>query len=117
MSTIKIFVWPDNSWTSEEEIDDMDWYLCSTGKSDDYAEYDIPIGLDEEDIDELIQLKALPGMIKPKNLIELDGKVDLPTDSILVLEFPVSEVPYITHLDGKMIINCTEMSIEVLKGK
>lgn len=114
----KIYLWPDGSWVSEKEIDgDMDWYLCSTDKEENYAEYDIPIGLDDDDINELIELSSLPGMIKPKNYGDLDGKVDLPNDSILVLEFPISEVPYITYLDGKMIINCTEMSIEVLKGK
>ncbi|MCP4374055.1 MAG: hypothetical protein GY797_39010, partial [Deltaproteobacteria bacterium] len=63
--TIKIYIWPDGSWESEEEIDDMDWFLSSSGKSDDYAEYNIPLGLEAEDIDELILLNALPGMIPP----------------------------------------------------
>ena len=106
MDTIQIVVWPDGSWASEEEIDDIDWYLNSTGKSDDYTEYEVPIDLDDEDINELIELHALPGMLEPKNTQNIEGKIDLPEDSILVLEFPIEETPYITYLGGKMIINC-----------
>lgn len=115
---LKIYVWPDGSWESEEEIDDMDWYLTSSGKSDDYAEYKVPLELEAEDIDELIELNALPGMLPDtvQNKIEDQGVIPLPHDSILILTFTSEEDPYLTHLEGKIIINCTNMSIEVLKG-
>lgn len=117
--TLKIYVWPDGSWESEEDIDDMDWYLASAGKSDDYVEYNVPLELEMEDIEELIELNALPGMLPdaPPRL-EDQGVVDLPHDSIIVLRFPENdEGPFITHLDGKMIISHPTLSLEVLKGK
>ena len=116
--TETIYLWPDNSWEWDHEIDDLDWYIASGGKGEDFATYEVPTELDAEDIDELIELKALPGMSTPKaERIENQGLITLPTDSIIVLQFPMSETPFITHLDGKMIINCDNMSIEILKGK
>lgn len=113
--TFQIFVWADDSWVSEEDIDDMDWYLSSAGKSDDYATYDIPLGLEAEDIDELIELKALPGMLKNPLKLEDEGIMDLPKNSVLILRYK-GETPYVHSVTGKMIINTTQMSIEILKG-
>lgn len=116
METQSLLVWPDYTWELAENIDDIDWYLCTTGKSDDYSMYDIPLELDEEDIEELVQLKSLPGMLKKENVFP-SSKSTLPKDSILILEFPVEQTPFITKLDGKMIINCDTASLEILKGK
>jgi len=114
----KIYVWQDGLWEWDHEIDDLDLYISTNGKSDDFAMYEVPAELSDEDITELIELSSLPGMIAPKaERIENQGLITLPTDSIIVLQFPMSETPFITHLDGKMIINCDNMSIEILKGK
>jgi len=117
--TLTIYVWPDDSWESEEEIDDMDWFLSSSGKSDDYASYEVPLDLEAEDIDELIMLKALPGMIPPKDEIEtsLEKGLDLPADSILVITVPDGDSSaYITKLEGKIIINADNMGLQVLNA-
>lgn len=117
-NTEKIYLWPDNTWVRDSEVDDLDWYIVSGGKSDDFAQYNVPSDLDDEDIDELIGLRALPGMIPTKIIgLEDQGKVQLPDDSIIVLEFPMTDVPFVTHINGKMIINVHESSIEILKGK
>ncbi len=114
--TLTIYVWSDNSWESEEEIDDIDWYLSSSGKSDDYATYEVPLELEAEDIDELIELEALPGMIPEKTEFP-EGIIELPKDAILIINHPkdISDSS-VTILDGKMIINSAGLSIEVLKG-
>jgi len=116
---IIIMVWPDGSWVSEEEIDgDMDWYLCTANKEDNYKEYEVPTDLNPDDVDELIELKALPGMIPDKMVgLEDQGKIQLPEDSIIVLEFPITDIPFVTSISGKMIINIKSASIELLKGK
>jgi len=62
METIKIYIWPDGSWETEEEIDDMDWYLSSSRKSDDYAVFDIPIKYSDEDIIDFVESEGLSGL-------------------------------------------------------
>ena len=115
---IIIMVWPDGSWASEEDVDDMNWYLCTTDKADNYKEYEVPTDLDPEDIDELIELRALPGIIPDKIAgIEDQGKVQLPDDAIIVIDFPPEEIPFITSVTGKMIINTKTATLEILKGK
>lgn len=69
-NTIVIYVWPDNTWVTEEDIDgDLDWYIFSGGKSDDFKEYKVSLDLSPDDIQELIDLQALPGMSPDKFVI------------------------------------------------
>ena len=116
---IKIFVWPDNSWVNEDDIDDMDWYLASTDKGDDYAKYYVSIELDADDIDELIELKALPGMLPdPKKSIEEMGKVPIPEGAILIVHHS-KDIDYsaTTILKDKIIINAPDIFVEVIQSK
>jgi len=116
--TIKIYVWPDNSWISEEDVDDIDLYIQSSGKSDDYAIYNIPTELESEDIEELISLKALPGMLSDDIDLISKGEIILPMGSILVIKHPKDiKDTDILIMDGQMIINSDNLSIKVLKGK
>lgn len=117
---IKIYVWPDNSWVSEEDVEDLDWYISSSGKSDDYAEYMVHIDLEPDDIEELIELQALEGMLPDKEK-ELDiyemGEIKLDDDAVLIINHPKDIADYhITQLDGKIIINSPGLSFSVLKG-
>jgi hypothetical protein len=118
--TIKIYVWPDNHWASEDDIDDMDWYLSSNGRSDDYAIYYVPIELEYEDIEELIELQALPGMIpdeKEFDIIE-EGKVKIPDNCIVIIHHS-KDIDYDAAftLKDRVIINAPNMIMEVIKGK
>ena len=113
-----IYLWSDGLWEWDHEIDDLDLYISTNGKSDDFATYELPAELSDEDIDELIELSSLPGMIPDKVPgIENKGKVQLPDDAIIVLEFPMDDVPFITSINGKMIINTKTATLEILKGK
>lgn len=114
---IKIYVWPDNSWESEEEIDDLDWYISSNGKSDDYAEHMVPIELDAEDISELIELNALEGMLPDKFKIEEKGKIKIPKDAILIITH-AKDIPYnaVTILEDRLIISAPDLTIEIIQG-
>lgn len=55
METVKIYVWPDYSWEYDDEIKDLDWYIFTNGKSDDFYEVNIPITYSVEEIEELIK--------------------------------------------------------------
>jgi len=77
--TIKIYVWPDGSWINEDDAEDLDWYISSNGKSDDYSEHDVDINLEADDIEELIELQALPGMlhtVMPEETKNIEGIID-----------------------------------------
>jgi len=124
---LKIFLWPDGTWVSENDIDDwdIDWYTISTGKSDDYAIYYVPIELGAEDIEELISLNALPGMlpdkIKPEDIkIEEMGKIVIPEGAIIIISHS-KDINYgaLTIIEGKLIVNAPNMIMEVItpKGK
>ena len=114
----KIYLWPDGLWEWDHEIDDLDLYISTNGKSDDFAMYEVPAELSDEDITELIELSSLPGMIPDKIAgIEDQGKVQLPDDAIIVIDFPPEEIPFITSVTGKMIINTKTATLEILKGK
>lgn len=115
--TQKVWVWADNSFVVEDDLEDgdLDLYIMFTGKSDDCAQYDVPLGLDAEDIEELIILEALPGMLKPTQTLE--GEINLPKDSVLIIKCPTGDA-FVTQTKSKIIISGTpQMSIEVLKGK
>jgi len=113
--TMKIYVWPNGHWESEDDVKDIDLFCELNGKSDDYFEHYLSTELDAEDINELIELKALPGMLKDTVKTKLEGIIDLPKDSVLIINCP-SEDGYVTQLKNKIVINCSKMSIEVLKG-
>lgn len=113
METIKIYVWPDGSWISEE--DDLDWYISSSGKGDDFTEYEVPLELDSDDIDELIALQALPGMLpdtKPK-----EGKIKVPEGATVIISHS-KDIDYnaVTMLEDRLIINAPNILIEIIKG-
>lgn len=118
--TIKIYVWPDGSWISEEDIDDMEWYLFTTGKSDDYKEYQVPIELEAEDIEELISLNALPGMLPDPTTIKIEdmGKIEIPEDALLIVHHS-KDIDYnaVTILKDRMIVNAPGIFIEVITSK
>ena len=125
---LKIFVWADGSWESEEEIDDMDWYISSNGKSDDFTEYLIPIELDPEEIDELIELEALPGMLPdmPQEIQETQeiqgiiggGKLAIPEGSVLIVHHS-KDIDYnaVTMLEDKLIVNAPDVFVEIIQSK
>lgn len=115
---IKIYVWPDNSWESEEEIEDLDWYISSMGKSDDYAIYEVPLELEADDIDELIELQALEGMLTNEPKIEEMGKIKVPKDAILIVTHS-EDILYnaVTILENRMIISAPDLTIEIIQGK
>ncbi len=115
--TILIYVWPDNTWISEEDIDDMDQYLCATKKSDDYTTYELDINLDAEDIQELIDLKALPGMLPPLNQCPV-GPIAIPKDSIIIITHS-KDIDYsaVTMLEDKLIVNAPKMTLEIIAPK
>jgi len=114
----KILVWPDGSWVSEDEIDDIDWFLTSAGRGDDYAEYLIPSELDNDDIDELIQLKAFPGMLPDKINLVGKGKIEIPKGATLLVHYPKDlEYKAFFMLPGKLISNAPDMVIEVIMPK
>ncbi len=125
--TLKIYLWPDGSWESEDEIDDMDWYLSGSGKSDDYAIYNVPLDLESEDIEELIGLNALPGMLSDpisfegvidSNTIASAGEIKIGEDDIIIVSHS-KDVNYnaVTILDDRVIINAPGMILKVVKGK
>lgn len=125
--TLKIYVWPDGSWESEEEIDDIDWYLSSASKSDDYKEYNIPLELEADDIEELIAINALPGMLPDpvsfegiidSNAIAEAGEIKIGEDDIIIVSHS-KDVDYnaVTLLDDRVIINAPGMVLKVVKGK
>lgn len=115
---IKIYVWTDNSWESEEEIDDLDWYISSMGKSDDYTEYMIPIELEADDITELIELNALEGMLPNEPKIEVMGKIKIPKNALLIVTHD-KDIPYnaVTILEDRMIISAPNLTVEIIQGK
>ena len=114
MDKLKIYVWPDNSWVSEEDIDDIDWYISSGGISDDYAEYMVPIELEADDIDELIELQALEGM--PPDLPEIKkmGKIKISDNSTLIIHSINITYDEIVIKEGKVSINISNATIEVI---
>lgn len=114
----QILVWPDYSWEFVDEIEDLDWHLAESGKSDDYKEYNVPAELDFEDIEELIELRALEGMIPPKQDASELGVIKLDDSDILVIDLPKDiDSMDITTVPGKIIINSHDVSFHVLKGK
>lgn len=119
--TLTIYVWPDGTWISSEdpEADDMDWYTMSAGKSDDYASYEVSYELEADDIEELISLNALPGMLpdKPEG-IENMGRVAIPKDCILIVSHS-KDIDYnaVTMLEDKLIVNAPGIFIEVITPK
>jgi len=120
----KVYLWPDNTWEFEEEIDDIEWFLVSGGKSDDYTTYEIPDELDAEDINELISMDALPGMtsVKPdvmKGKIEIPdvmkGKIEIPDGSVLVIRFQGDlDFNAVTILNDRLVVNAPNISVEIL---
>lgn len=117
--TLTIYVWPDKTWASEEDIDDLDWYIISTGKSDDYTEYEVSLDLEYEDIDELISLNALPGMLPDKPIgLEHQGKVSIPKGAILIVHHS-KDIEYnaTTMLEDKLIVNAPNIVVEVIMPK
>lgn len=118
--TIKIYVWPDGSWVSEDDIDDLDWYIVSTEKSDDYAIYNVPIELEAEDIEELINMQALPGMLPDPGELNIEdmGKVAIPEGAILFVHHS-KDIEYnaVTMLEDKLIVNAPGIFVEVIMPK
>ena len=116
---LKIFVWPDGHWVSEDDIPDLDWYIASTGKSDDFSEHFIPIELEADDIEELISLNALPGMLPDKPMgLEHQGKVSVPEGAILIVHHS-KDIKYqaVTMLEDKLIVNAPDIMVEVIMLK
>ena len=116
---LKIWVWPDGSWISEDDVDDLDWYISSNGKSDDFSEHLIPLLLDGDDIEELISMNALPGMLpdKPAGL-EHQGKVSVPDGAILIVHHSKDiEYKAVTMLEDRMIVNAPNTFVEVIMPK
>jgi len=118
--TLKIYVWPDGTWVSEEDVNgDLDWYMVSSGKSDDFSEYLIPLPLDAKDIEELISLNALPGMLPDKPMgLEHQGKVSVPEGAILIVHHS-KDIEYnaVTMLEDKLIVNAPGTFVEVIMPK
>jgi len=117
-----IYVWPDGHWVFEEDVDggDLDWYIISAGKSDDYSEYHVPIELEADDIEELISLNALPGMLPdpiPTDITKM-GKVAIPEGCILMVHH-AKDIEYnaVTMLEDKLIVNAPGIFIEVITPK
>lgn len=117
--TIKIYVWPDGHWVSEEDVDDLDWYISSSGKSDDFSEHEISLELDADDIEELISMNALPGMLPDKpQKIEHMGKVSIPEGAILIVHHSKDiEYSAVTMLEDKLIVNAPGVFVEVIQPK
>ncbi len=117
---LKIWVWPDGTWVSEDDVDDLDWFISSAGKSDDFSEHLIPLELDGEDIEELIQLNALPGMLPDKVVSSLEGmgKVAIPEGAILIVHHSKDiEYQAVTMLEDKLIVNAPGTFVEVIMPK
>ncbi len=118
-NTIKIYVWPDGSWVNEDDADDIDWYISSNGKSDDFSTHDVDAELEAEDIDELIELNALPGMLPdmPTKLEDM-GKVSIPEGAVLIVHHS-KDIDYnaVTSLEDKMIVNAPNIFVEVIQKK
>lgn len=113
---IKIYVWPDGVWYSEEDIVDIEWL----GKSDDYSEHLVPIELEADDIEELISLNALPGMLIDAQVtpIENMGKVEIPEGAVVIIHHSKDiEYKATTMLEDKLIINAPNIFIEVIMPK
>ncbi len=122
--TLTIYVWPDGTWISEENVDgDFEWYLMFAGKSDDYASYDVSYDLDDSDIEELISLNALPGMLPDKpdtntDNLEHQGKVPIPEGAILIVHHSKDiEYQAVTMLKDRLIVNAPNIMIEVIQSK
>ena len=123
--TLKIFLWPDGTWISEEDVegDDFDWYLMGAGKSDDFAEYEVSLDLEPDDIQELIDLKALPGMLPdivpadPQDIANM-GVITIPEGAVLVVHHS-KDIEYnaVTMLEDRLIVNAPDITIEVIIPK
>lgn len=115
--TVEIYVWPDKTWEFKNEIEDLDWYIMSNGKSDDFLSTEAPAELEVEEIEELIDLDALPGMLpdKPKGL-ENQGKIGIAKGAIIMVHHS-EDIDYnaVTILKDKLIVNAPNLSIEVIK--
>lgn len=118
--TIMIYVWPDRSWVSEEDVDDLDWYIASTGKSDDFSIHDVPLDLEADDIEELISMDALPGMLPEVTTLKIEqmGKVSIPEGAILMVHHS-KDIEYnaVTMLKDKLIVNAPGIMVEVIMPK
>ena len=120
--TLTIYVWPDGSWISEEDADDLDWYISSASKSDDFATYEVSLELELDDIEELISLNALPGMIPEpqEGIIKIEdmGKVEIPEGAVLIVHHS-KDIDYnaTTMLEDRMIVNAPDIFIEVIMSK
>ncbi|MDP8268304.1 MAG: hypothetical protein P9L97_06195 [Candidatus Tenebribacter davisii] len=122
---IKIFVWSDNTWMYEDDIEDgdLDWFCMETGKSDDFAEYQVSLDLEADDIQMLIDLNSLPGMlpdpvaseVKP---IEEMGKISIPVGAIVIVSHS-KDIDYsaVTMLEDRLIVNAPDLFIEVIMPK
>ena len=110
----KVYLWPDKTWAYEEDIDDLDWFLVSGGKSDDFTTHEIPDELDAEDIEELINMNALPGMTSTKPDV-MKGKIEIPEGSVLVIRFQGDlDFNAVTILDDRLVVNAPNISVEIL---
>ena len=115
---IKIYVWADKSWISEENVNDIDFYISSMGKSDDYATYLVPIKLDPEDIQELIDLNALPGMLPNTRVLGLKEMIKVPKGASVIIKHK-KDINYnpITTLSDRIIITAPDIEITLVKPK
>lgn len=115
--TIKIYLWPDGSWVSEDDVDDLDWYITSTGKSDDFGIYDVSLDLEPDDIEELILLNALPGMLIDPQVVSIEnmGKVEIPEGAIVIIHHSKDiEYKATTMLEDRLIVNAPNLFVEVI---
>lgn len=120
---VKIYVWADGTWISEEDTEgDLDWYIFSSGKSDDYTAYDISSELEPEDIDELISLEALPGMLPEpqEGIIKIEdmGKIPIPEGAVVLVHHS-KDIEYnaVTMLEDRLIVNAPDIFIEIITPK
>ena len=96
--------------------------MASTGKSDDFAIYNIPLELDGDDIEELIRMQALPGMLPDKptleSIIESGGEIKIDPDDIVIISHS-KDIDYnaVTMLEDRLIINAPDLKIKIVKGK
>lgn len=51
---VKVYVWPDSSWVKDDDVEDLDLYILSCRKSDDYAIFYMSDELTDEDIESQI---------------------------------------------------------------
>jgi hypothetical protein len=94
----KIYTWPDGHWEYEWNIDDMDLFISTLGRSDDYSVRYVSSKLSYDEIDNLVNFKPVCKATQSENGERLERLLQIAIDK---LEYPnryLGDDELLTHL-------------------